>query len=169
MSLTLFQDKGFSGKSAYLKTSAKDLWNYPGMNDSTSSVRVHEGEWELYYGTNYSGKKTLVKPGDYDMDYLSKTVGNDQISSVKIINGLTLYAGGNFTGESVTISESKANLGAFDNRTTSIIVHNGNWMLYDTADYKGKSIKVEAGMFYDADYLINNLGGDSIISSLKKL
>ena len=167
MSLTLFQGKGFTGKSCSLMTSAHDLWAQ-GFNDQASSVRVHEGTWELYRHVEYEGNRAKVGPGDYDMDFLATNVGNDAISSVKILDGLTLYTKGNWTGESLTISESKPTLGLFDDRTSSLIIHNGTWMAYELADYKGASCKLHPDK-YDADYLINKFGCDNCISSLKKM
>ena len=168
MSLSLFYDPGFKGRSLTLLTSARDFWSTPNFNDQASSVRVHEGTWEIYRHVSYEAPKAKIGPGDYDVDFISKTVGNNAISSAKILDGLTLYTKGNWSGKSLTLSESRANLGDFDDVTTSLIIHNGTWMLYELPDYKGKSYKVTPGK-YDADLLINNIGKDSCISSLEKI
>ena len=156
---------GFFGKSITLQTSVNNLIPYY-FNDRASSVRVHEGTWELYRQVDYQGIKIEVIPGEYDFEYLVKTVGNDTISSVKILDGLTLYTRRNWTGKSLTLNDSQPNLGGFI--TTSLIIHNGTWILYELPDFSGNSYKVTPGK-YDADLLMDKLGSISSLQKLEKL
>src|ERR687886_366289 len=77
----------------------------------------------IYRDANYSGLSQELDEGSYDVSSL--TIGNDQLSSLKVPNGLrvTLYEHAGFSGRSKSFSSDTSFVGAdFNDLTSSIRV-----------------------------------------------
>lgn len=76
----------------------------------------------IYAGTDYGGSNQVLNVGRYDIDQL--TIGNDQLSSLKVPEGLlvTLYEHRDFEGRTKKFAEDSSNVGDFNNITSSISV-----------------------------------------------
>ena len=61
---------------------------------------------EVFAERDYSGASLALSVGDYDIEALERSLGNDTISSLKVIPGyaVTLYTEPGFTGMSRTFS-----------------------------------------------------------------
>lgn len=85
--ITLYQHEGYSGRELTLTGSVTDLTDQNfNFNDITSSIIVHRGTWKLFEHTNYEGRYINVCVGKYNIDVITRSIGNDTISSVKKIN-----------------------------------------------------------------------------------
>ena len=78
--ITLYDAAGFKGKTLKLYD-AQSLISL-GFNNIISSIEVTFGEWSVYTHCNYQGARLDLNVGKYDIDYITKTLGNDVISSV---------------------------------------------------------------------------------------
>jgi uncharacterized protein YkwD/thiol-disulfide isomerase/thioredoxin len=77
----------------------------------------------IYQYSNFEGESRIFAPGKYDMDDLG--IGNDELSSLKVSNGLkvTLYADANFRGETREFTRDNSFIGYdFNDYTSSILV-----------------------------------------------
>jgi hypothetical protein len=83
VSIALYSDEGFRGEGLFLGNGDIPSLNQYGFNDKISSVKVLEGQWELYQDDNYQGGFTFVGPGDYAR---VKPGSNDTISSLRRIS-----------------------------------------------------------------------------------
>ena len=90
--IELFYDRGFpetdGADGIGFDTSrdnlgSKDLVDGGAINNRTSSIRVNKGQWQVYSGTNFTGKAVALSPGTYDIDFLKGAGLHDNISSVK--------------------------------------------------------------------------------------
>lgn len=79
--ITLYTREQFGGPALLLHESAPDLGKQ-GFNDSTSSVIVHSGTWEVCADKQYKGKCLVLQKGEYAQlrDF------NDMMSSVREID-----------------------------------------------------------------------------------
>ena len=83
----------------------------------------------LFSQQNFLGGNYTISIGNYDIDFLNQTIGNDQLNSIFIPSGLkvTLYTENGFTGSSIDLYNSKLNLSVigstnFSNTVSSIKV-----------------------------------------------
>jgi hypothetical protein len=141
----------------------------------------------LYKGANYTGTQwTIFYPYDFNSVYVTGAdvpdeddpdEMNDAITSVQVFNGasIRLYEHHNFTGSTLDVSSNVANLGNFDNRTSSIFWLNNQSCLqpndptpyvelYTGINYGGNKYTIpypiDRNTFYNTSYNNN-------ISSLK--
>ncbi len=122
----------------------------------------------IYQG-NFSGLSKRFAPGRYDMGVLG--IGNDQLSSVKVPDGvrLRLYEQAGFKGKSILVEED-ANAEYFDankfnNLTSSLVVELTPRVTIYQDDYAGEVKSFEPGYYY-----VNELGiGNDELSSVKVL
>ncbi|XP_067684787.1 gamma-crystallin D-like [Haliotis asinina] len=69
---------------------------------------------------------------------------------------VTLYEKECFTGCSLTVTNDMPGLGAFDNRVSSAVVHEGDWALYSEVKYSGKRMILSEGQCYSSLPGLNN-------------
>ncbi len=81
--IILYQHAQFQGKILNLYDDTQSLVPL-GFNDIVSSIEVTFGEWSVYEHVNYQGVRLDLNVGKYDIDYITKNMGNDVISSVKL-------------------------------------------------------------------------------------
>ena len=80
----------------------------------------------VYSEPNFGGRSFVKGVGNYNM-YGEPSMGlaNDELSSVRVPNGysVTLYYHGNFSGDTITLTQDTPNLpGWFDNQTSGFVV-----------------------------------------------
>jgi hypothetical protein len=129
LKVTLYEYGAFEGRSLVLaKSAGPDLLATYGFNDITSSIKVQEIDPEelvvTIYSDKYSGRAQKLGPGRYYARDL--TIGDKQLSSIKVPNGMRaiLYEEWNCRGVSVILDRdddfSGSNL--FDNYYQSVVV-----------------------------------------------
>lgn len=167
MSITLYEHGGYKGRKVVLTDSNRNFCEI-GFNDKASSIKVTSGTWILYEHANFQGKSYQVSQGCYDCSQVSAGVGNDTISSVKLVtNKITLFRDAGFKGTAVPLLESVPNFVSigFNDEASSIKVEMGTWTVYEHVDYKGRSMQVTPGS-YDIDKIHQGIGND-VISSVR--
>lgn len=120
----------------------------------------------IYQDINFGGSSQQLAVGDYDISKLQ--IGNDQLSSLQVPNGLvvTLFADAGFQGATKTFTADAAFVGAdFNDVTSSIVVGNATdaITIYEDANFQGASQMMTPGM-YDVNSL--QIGNDKL-SSIK--
>ena len=83
VTIKLYEHAGFKGRELTLHDSTPDLRQVNDFNDIASSVEVVDGYWRMCEHVDYKGRNIMVGPGRYDYPVISKTIGNDCISSVQ--------------------------------------------------------------------------------------
>ncbi len=86
------------------------------MTDLVASAKIENsqangqanGQVIVYEHCDYKGKNSSVGVGAWNMNHISKTVGNDMISSIKVPDNLkvTLYEHANFKGKSIVLTKN---------------------------------------------------------------
>jgi hypothetical protein len=158
----------------------RDLTN---CNDQLSSLRVGEyfsGQYAdasyviLYKDISFKGDSEIFITEDPNFDGWLWTkgnkIGNDKVSSVKLLNGATckLYKDSGFKGGSITLTQSCSNLKSigWNDKASSIKVYNINaWgvVLYEhnhAAEYGSHPGKSETFLCSDNDLRNNYIGND---------
>lgn len=158
--LTLFEDDNFRGRAVNVRETIDDLSRL-GFNDKTSSIMVRSGTWEVCTDSGFRGNCKTLTPGEYR----SLPGMNDAITSVREDsrgndnhgwrpgrdpdrgNGggygrggsLELYSGAGQNGGSARLNRDNDNFVTigFNDRTTSIYIPNGYWLLCSDANYEG--------------------------------
>lgn len=167
MSITLYEHRDFHGRKVVLTNSHKDL-NEIGFNNQASSIKVASGTWVVYQHKDFGGKCYQVSKGSYDYCDVCEGIGNDTISSVKLVSDkITLFRDAGFKGTALPLLESVPNFKhiGFNDEASSVKVEQGNWTLFEHVDYEGKSMAVSPGS-YDVHELREGVGND-VISSVK--
>jgi Beta/Gamma crystallin len=92
--LTLFQHSNGNGVQLGLNGSIEDLRSYR-LDDTLSSLRVREGQWEVCDGAYFSGTCRTV---DASTGFLNLSGFNDRVSSIRRIDTGTVSPGGGHGG-----------------------------------------------------------------------
>ena len=79
--IILYNNDNFMGSNLPITGSIHNLGNY---KDKTSSTIVVSGRWRLYDNHNYGGNSAEFVTGNYPIEHLQMTVGNDAVSSVRL-------------------------------------------------------------------------------------
>ena len=116
--VTLYQHANFKGRTRVLTDDTPSLGDF---NDQTSSI-VIEPVVTIYQHYNYGGKKQHLGVGQHNMNTL--TLGNDQMSSLKVPYGMVayLYQHANYKGRMWAYTENEDALKKFNDQVSSIIV-----------------------------------------------
>ena len=82
---------------------------------------------------------------------------------------IILYQDQHFRGRKVTLTDSDTDLQkiGFNDKTSSIVVERGRWILWKDINFRGKYSMIGPGS-YDIDALEQILGND-VLSSVQKL
>ena len=117
MAVTLYEHGGFAGRT---KTFTQDTpWVGDDFNDITSGIKVEKTKVIIYQDSNYNGASQVLTEGSYD--YPSLTIGNDQLSSLRVPPGMkvTLYEHGAFNGRTKVFTQDTPWVGDDFNDITS--------------------------------------------------
>lgn len=77
--IIVYQHSGFNGNHREYITAAASL---EALDNSVSSCKVVEGEWELFADSNFKGNSWVIGPGEYT-NWTAMRVPNDHISSLR--------------------------------------------------------------------------------------
>ncbi|MGK7956198.1 MAG: RICIN domain-containing protein [Crocosphaera sp.] len=116
----------------------------------------------VYQDANYGGASQILGPGKYDIGKLS--FGNDQISSLKVPEGLrvTLFEHANFRGNHKMLISDTSYVGdSFNDKTSAILVEKVA-SFYTDGSYQGQKLVLGIGRYNLAD--IEALGNDRLSS-----
>lgn len=116
----------------------------------------------VYQHANYGGASQQLGLGSYDIHQL--TVGNDQISSVKVPEGLrvTLYEHANFRGNHKILTSDTSYVGNDFNDKTSAILVEKVASFFEHASYQGNRLVLGVGRYNLGD--IQAIGNDRLSS-----
>ncbi len=166
----LYDSPSFSGRAVSYMSQARALGDFA---DRTSSIEVKRVEGEcvlLYENKNYCGRTQALGAGDYDSESL--LIGNNAASSIFIPPGLTvtLFDRPNFLGEKLVLEKSVRDLGAFNDRMSSLIIEKKQEVgalskvrVYTDTLYRGMCQSLPVG-----NYNVEDIGFlDNAIASLK--
>ena len=164
--ITLYDNGDFTGASRSLAASFPNLTAYNVKYDNkTSSIRVKGGTWIVYEHEEYTGKSMQLSPGEYRSEQIVNHVGDNTISSIKLMHKITLFQSKHFTNHQIPllVSVPKLDVLNFDNRMSSLKVDSGTWRLYADFDYKGKNMQVTP-RDYDTPEIRAGIGNDEVSS-----
>jgi len=157
--IILYDGPNYTGQEIRVRGSDRNL-SSRNFNDRTSSFRIVSGEWEVCQHDDYNGTCETHRS---DQPSLGRM--NDQITSVRPAyagrpgpghpgrpgpggrgSSLTLYSGYNYTGRSVTITDTVDNLQrlGFNDQARSIR-HSGRraWRVCQHANFDGACMQVD--------------------------
>jgi hypothetical protein len=124
--VTLYSNSNFNGST---KEFTADASSVDDMNDQTSSIKVELiGASHLpvtvYANSPYGGFEKEFGVGNHDMAELNASVGNDQISSLRVAPGykLTLYKDSNYSGGSKVFTADAMQVDDFNDVASSLKV-----------------------------------------------
>jgi hypothetical protein len=153
-----------------------------GLNDELSSIKIRNAykgsRVILYEHANYKGKSEVFIANDPNFDgwqlYSGNYVGNDEVSSVKIIGeaSCTLYKDSQFRGSSKTFTSSCANLSSigFNDTASSIKVYNitsrGVVLFQSNRQGEYGDRPARSQVFFSSHYNLNStyIGNDCVSS-----
>jgi|GEM_PF-1731817 hypothetical protein len=129
--VTLYEHAAFEGRTLELRRDAHtDLLIANNFNDVATSMVVEQIPPSdlvvTLFRDSYSGVSLTVTPGRYTADHLANSIGDNQLSSALVPEGMRaiLFEDDHFTGRSVTL-EVKADFSgikSFNDHTSSVIV-----------------------------------------------
>tara|TARA_R110002094_G_scaffold107032_3_gene105409 strand:- start:8631 stop:9860 length:1230 start_codon:yes stop_codon:yes gene_type:complete len=155
--IILYDQPNFQGQSLTINRATSDLSSMR-FNDRTSSFRIVSGQWELCVDSNYSGgcftyAGNEANLGRYDNLYTGvrpvAPAPNSGQGRPGGGNSLTLYAGPNYTGRAVILTESQADLSrlGFNDATQSIRYSGrGSWRICDDANFGAPCMQVDGDL-----------------------
>jgi len=174
--ITVYADPNFKGQSASF---GDDTPNVDRLNDKISSIRIPNGEaWEVCQDTDYRNQCQVLSDDVADL----RSMGwNDRISSLRRIhngrraggafenriNGITLYADPNFSGQSASFRDDMPDLVSYgwNDKISSIRIPSGEtWEVCQDVDYRNHCQLLSGDV---AD--LRGIGWSDRISSLRSV
>jgi hypothetical protein len=170
--ITLYERPGYEGRSVTLDGDAPDL-RWVQMNDMASSIRFDGGQWEVCLEPDFGGTCQVLSTELSDM---TQWAFNDRITSVRAIHrprrdrreGVTLYAGEDYTGRSVTIVRETNDLrrDGFNDDARSIRIHSGSWTLCEDTNFGGRCVELSRDSadltLYRMEARLSSMGPDGV-------
>ena len=152
--IQFFEHPDFSGRRFGANNSINNLADQ-GFNDRASSVVIRSGAWQLCSDAYFRGRCVTLQPGEYRN--LAQIGLANTVSSARELGivpsgpgpgpgpgtgrgpAVTLYEDFNFRGTTLDVAQSLPNLSRseFNDRTRSMIVHEGTWELCSREDFEG--------------------------------
>jgi|CXWL01.1.fsa_nt_gi hypothetical protein len=139
--IELFVDIDYRGASLEVDEDVADLRDLD-WNDRVSSVRVHDGVWELCRDKDYRDCHEV----DSDAPDLRRLGGNDAISSLRRVDGsggsdyaeIEVFVDYDYRGASRSFSEAVDRLSdeGWNDRISSVRVVSGRWEICRHNDYR---------------------------------
>ena len=84
VAILLFEHYKYYGRELELRSSNANPTS-DNFDDLTSSIIITGGTWQLYSESDYQGESVTVGEGFYNISYLSDTISNDALSSVRLV------------------------------------------------------------------------------------
>lgn len=130
------------------------------LDDEISSIKVLEGTWVLYTGSNFTGERSWVRAG-YSHPWLGVLkaekgaqleLGNDDLSSLRLnpysntTEGLIMLCKNDrYNGPCINVTQDTPDLGVLNNEISAIKVIKGTWQLFSGEEYSGSKHWVSEG------------------------
>jgi uncharacterized protein YcfJ len=86
--VTFYEQEGLRGR-AFSANGPVSNFDRTGFNDRASSAIVQRGQWEICEDANFSGRCTVLRPGQYPS--LARMGMNNKISSIRPVHGRPEY------------------------------------------------------------------------------
>ncbi len=172
---TIYEHGNFAGRSLSLNAPTPNFESL-GMNDMVSSIIVRGGMWEFCMHANYQPPCRMFGPGDH---FQVGEQFNDQFSSARPVDSgnsfpsaqapqrpqpsqppvqnnqaqAYLYSGEGFRGGSRTLTGRVDNFDDidFNDRVSSIIINQGNWLFCSDANFRGSCQTLGPGRYSSLD------------------
>ena len=150
--IQFFEHPDFSGRRFGANNSINNLADQ-GFNDRASSVVIRSGAWQLCSDAYFRGRCVTLQPGEYRN--LAQIGLSNTVSSARELGvvppgpgpgpgtgrgpAVTLYEDFNFRGTTLDVAQTLPNLARseFNDRTRSLIVHEGTWELCRDEGFRG--------------------------------
>jgi hypothetical protein len=136
------------------------------FNDTASAVEIFRGRWQLCEHIDFGGRCVVFGPGRHVLSggfqdavsSLRPVFGTDD-RALPAGGGVTLHENIDFTGHSLLRSELTLNLAdlGFNDRTSAIEVHGGQWELCGDAQFAGRCAVFRPGRHVLPDFLNNRV------------
>ena len=150
-SLVLYEQESFRGASLVEDQSISNFANL-GFNDRASSVVIRSGTWQLCTDTQFRGRCETLPPGEYPT--LRSMRLENQVSSVREVGWqhgpggpptgprpsaeVEIFEQDGFAGRVFPVNGAVGNFPReFNDRASSMIVHNGYWEACENIGYRG--------------------------------
>jgi len=163
--LTLYESAGFNGRNVTLRAYTQNTGEV-GFNDRASSLVVLSGRWEVCTDAGFRGYCTTLAPGEYRS--LDSRFDN-RISSAREVGttladasnygnygrgSIELFGQPQFGGKSIRLERDSTDLtgSGFNDRASSVVVHEGSWELCSSAAYGGTCRIYAPGRYDDLGY-----------------
>jgi hypothetical protein len=170
--ITLYELPDYQGRSITLDGDARDL-RWVQRNDMASSIRFDGGQWEVCLEPEFRGTCHVLS---MELPNMTEWAFNDRISSVRAIHrprrdrreGVTLYAGENYTGRQVSIVRGTNDLRreGFNDDARSIRVHSGIWTLCEDTNFGGRCVELSRDSadltLYRMEARLSSMGPDGV-------
>jgi len=163
--ISFYERENFAGRGVTATEMISDF-NEIGFNDTTRSVVVHAGAWEVCHDKQFRGDCTVLQPGQYprmqgslDRELSSARpvalagtdpgpgpVYGDRHERVRAV----LYEGPRFTGRSYVVEENvlrDLDRTRFNDRASSLRVERGYWMFCSDAQFAGECLTFGPGEY----------------------
>ena len=167
--IVLFDDDSFRGRSLAVNDELADLRRST-FNDDTASVMIESGNWEVCTDTYYRGQCRVLSPGQYRrldsaMYRAISSVRPAGLAAPAPVARVELFAGRNFDGSRIAAAHDEPNLDArgFNDRASSMIVHDGQWEICARSGYSGRCAVFGPGRYSDLSRFNNE------VSSLRRV
>jgi len=163
--ITLYENANFNGRNLTLRAYTSSIGEV-GFNDRASSLVVLSGRWQVCTDVNFGGYCATVTPGEYRA--LDSRL-NNRISSAREVGttpadvtyygnygrgSIELFNQHQFKGKTIRIDRDTSDLagGGFNDRASSVVVHEGSWELCSDAAYGGTCRIYAPGRYDDLGY-----------------
>jgi hypothetical protein len=158
----LFEDGHFHGQHKHVFSDEPNLNAVDDsfFNDRTSSIVVISGNWEFFRNSGFDGRyPTVLGPGLYPA-VTDVGIANDDLSSLRptsvagqtgfIPGHVILFEDAGFHGAHKHVFLAERNLNAaddsfFNDRTSSIVILDGNWSFFKNSDFDGSYPYLQPG------------------------
>lgn len=129
-----------------------------------NNPNANTGAVNIYQNYNYGGASFTLTEGRYDMNVLVNSIGNDQLSSIKVPSGyrVTLFEHAGFQGRTKVITSDNPTISDFNDFTSSMIVEKITMTIevgkyyYIQAKNSGKYLNIAAASLQNGATLVQN-------------
>ena len=159
---TFYEHDDFRGRSFTVTDRVDDFARF-GFNDRASSAVVRRGSYQICEHSEFRGRCVTLAPGSYGS---LRALGlNDRVSSARpttrsVGPRVVLFSQPNFGGSRMVLEGHNAmrdfSKSGFNDRTSSLKVERGQWMLCSRSDFRGECRTFGPGEYAHLPGELNN-------------
>jgi len=162
--ITLYENANFNGRNLTLRAYTSSIGEV-GFNDRASSLVVLSGRWQVCTDVNFGATarpsplaNTVPWTAASTTDLLCSRVGTTPADVTYYGNygrgSIELFNQHQFKGKTIRIDRDTSDLagGGFNDRASSVVVHEGSWELCSDAAYGGTCRIYAPGRYDDLGY-----------------